>query len=972
MTTSKKGSLLERWKNRKRKEKIKTSLIVFNNGKSAPLSFGQQRIWFLQQLYPQNPFYHYTEKFRFTGSLNRKVLIQSLELLAKRHTIFRTTFEIQNGKAIQKIHDSPKIEIHTHDLKEIKEGQRKSEIEFITKKNAETPFDLEKDALTRVVVIQVKKDETLLLICSHHIITDKNSISIFGRELGLIYQACLSNKLPDLLPQTAQYADFSHWQMTQETNESALNFWKQKLGGDLPILNLPTDFPRPSIPTFRGGHLSIPLPISLSDDLKQIAREAQSTAFVLLLATYKILLHKYTHQEDLLVGTPIINRDRKEFENVMGFFNNTVVLRSNLSQNDSFLDVVQQVRAATLEAFSHKNAPFESIVKALKSKRYASTNSVFQTMFLFNEMGTHPSFGKELEVEQGILNLGYSKFDLTLFIFDQGDHFSVQIEYAKDLFEPATIEQMLVHYKVLLENIAQNPRQAISNLSLLSDSERQLVLSEWNDTYTVISDLPNIHSQIEKQALETPDVIAVKFENRELTYRELNKNAEIVAAHLQKSGIQKNSIIGLCMEGSLELIIGMLGILKAGGTYLPLDPEYPPERIDFMTKDTNVPVILAQEHLVDNFFSSEARLLGIESILRTPIEDRKKIDVHKKDTAYVIYTSGSTGQPKGVEVTHQNLIHSTMSRFEYYPKSPGTFLLLSSFSFDSSVVGVFWTLCSGGTLVIPKHRIEQDLEELGDLIKNHQVTHTLLLPSLYNVLLQNIALEKLSSLNTVIVAGEACSSKVGKQHYTQFPEGVTLYNEYGPTEASVWCTVHRVTPSDSKKRIPIGKPIPNAQNYILDKNLQPVPIGIIGELYIGGDGIAKGYINRPELTKERFIPNPFGGSEKLYKTGDLARYRPDGIIEYLGREDNQVKIRGYRIELEEIKTVLQRFEGVQKVLVIMEKESNPSKIEVEETAYLTRQLLNLEPSQAEQLLASIESLSNDKIESILQATAIEQ
>ena len=969
MLIAKEKSLLEKWRNRKKKSNPEDVPIVPLKGTTAPLSLGQKRLWFLQQLYPKNPFYHYADAFRFKGYLNIELLIQSFEIIAQRHDVLRTTFEISDGQPIQKIQENSQIEFEVKDFSEYEGDKTEQAINELSVKSAQAPLDLETGPLTRILILKITDTDTLLVLNMHHIVTDKWSMKILRDELATIYKSLIAKKQPDFPPLPVQYADFSHWQTTQKINESDLQYWEKKLSGELPVLNLPTDRTRPSIPSYKGAYHRNTLSVSLSEDLKNLAKRLQVTPFILLITVYKILLYKYTNQEDILIGTPIMNRHKTNLENVIGFYNDTIVLRSAINHNVTFTDFLNQVKTTTLEAFSHKNTPFEALVKRLKPPRQLSIHPIFQSMFLFHSIPPTPSFGDELEVKYWPLDFGVCKFDLTLYTEDTGAQFSTIFEYSRDLFDRATVLRMLSHYQTLLEHIVKNPDTLISELPILPETEQNLVLQDWNQTKTDLPNLPNIHFQIEKQVSQNPDAAALVFENQQLTYHQLNEKAEKIAAYLHKSGVSKNAVVGLCTERSAELIIGMFGILKAGGAYLPLDPEYPSERIDFMVKDASVDIILTQEHLIDNFFDSNATVLGINEILRSAKENRAEVAVEKSDLAYLIYTSGSTGQPKAVGVTHQNLIHSTMSRFEFYPQSPNAFLLMSSFAFDSSIVGIFWTLCSGGTLVIPKHRIEQNLEALGDLIQKQGITHTLLLPSLYSVFLQNIPTEKLKSLNTVIVAGEACTASVCEAHFEKFLQNVSLYNEYGPTEASVWCTAHRIEPEDVKGQIPIGKPISNTQNYILDSNLKPVPIGIAGELYIGGDGVTKGYWNRPELTAERFVPNPFGGSEKLYRTGDLARWRADGIIEFLGRADNQVKIRGYRIELEEIRKVILQQEDVEEALVIFQKETLVSTADLDEIERLTELLLNLDTTEAEQLLDSVESLSDESLEILLESNS---
>ncbi|MGI9542892.1 MAG: non-ribosomal peptide synthetase, partial [Cyclobacteriaceae bacterium] len=613
-----------------------------------------------------------------------------------------------------------------------------------------------------------------------------------------------------------------------------------------------------------------------------------------------------------------------------------------------------------LEAFSHKNLPFESLVQELKPERYLSTNPLFQAMFLYHNVPSTPNFGPDLNLQYKPFDFGVSKFDLTLYISEEGDQLSATIEYASDLFDQATIERMQGHLRTLMEGIANNPQQCIDALPMLTESERQQILVEWNETADPPSEAGCIHQLIEGQALTNPDHPAVICRGESLTYETLNLRANEVATRLIGAGAGRGSRIGLCTDRSHELIIGMLGILKAGAAYVPLDPEYPAKRVHYMIQDAAMSLILTQAHLVDLFVETKVKILNLDASVKLPPEINTKSfpEISGSDTSYVIYTSGSTGQPKGVPVSHRNLLHSTTARFSYYPSQPGVFLLLSSFGFDSSVAGIFWSLCYGGTLVLAERRIEQDIDALATLIMEQSITHTLLLPSLYELLLRHAPPAKLTSLNTVIVAGEACTAAVCQRHFEILPS-IGLYNEYGPTEATVWSTVHQIQLEDTTGLVPIGRPIGKTQHYILDTNLQPVPVGIAGELYIGGAGVTQGYLNLPELTAMQFVPDPFSDnpSALLYKTGDLARYRSDGVIVFLGRSDQQVKIRGHRIEPEEIQEVLMHYQGVREaVLAVRQKagKNSPEMVVSEDIDHLTETMQSLPAEVAEHLLRSVE------------------
>ncbi len=962
----KKSSLLSRWKNRKNKTKDTNETVEASERLAGGLSSGQQRLWFLQQLQPENPFYNYADAYRFNGRLDTAVLIKCFQKITERHSVLRTTFSIENGKAIQKIEEKVLIPIQMEDLRHLPHLEKETAANRLAIAMANQPFDLEKGPLFNISLIQLEEEHHLLVLNMHHIITDKWSMQILREELSILYNHFCYKTENTLAPLTLQYIDFSNWRTKQDYTKS-LAYWEKKLAGDLPVLNLPTDHFRPVRPSYKGAYHRKDLPIELFQQLNATAKQANVTLFVLLLTAFKVLLYRYTQQTDLLVGTPITNRDQVEFERLIGFFNDTLVLRSDLSDEPMFLDLLAEVRTTTLDAFSNKNTPFETLVKKLKPQRQLSTSPIFQVMFLFHEVPPTPSFGKELSIKHTPFDFGVAKFDFTLYVSVDKGTLSTTFEYAADLFEASTIQRVQGHFQALLESIVSNPTQRISRLNILPKAEKQLVLSTWNESNLDTMNISNIHQLIEKQANEKPNQIALVFENESLTYQMLNEKANKVARYLIDLEGNANTFVGLYAARSLEMIIGLVGILKAGKAYVPLDPEYPQERLAFIAKDAKLSTILMQNTSVENFTEASVKCIAIATALDYTIAKTSFQKVKESNIAYMIYTSGSTGKPKGVVVTHKNLIHSTCIRAHFYPESPTSFLLLSSFAFDSSIVGIFWTLCTGGKLVLPIYRIEQDLVALGALVAKQSVTHTLLVPSLYTLLLQHIPKQQLQTLTTVVVAGEVCSATLCRQHFAKFgEEKVKMYNEYGPTEASVWCIAHEIKQEDSTKLIPIGRPIPNTQVYLLDDYLQPVPIGISGEIYVGGTGITNGYWNRPVLTEERFIPNPFSSdtSDLLYKTGDLGKYRADGTIDFLGRKDFQVKIRGYRIELEEIREIIKQHPEVQESVVMIHQESIAKQENGDELMTL---LAKVDATTAKQLLQTVESLPAEKIALMLTA-----
>lgn len=939
MTGSTKNKTLDRWLSRKKKNSITTAIVPMSADQSAPLSRGQERLWLLQQLYPDNPFYQYAHAYRFKGSLNIEVLLSSFQLVAQRHSILRTTFVEKENQVVQEIKSEAKIPTEVIDLQNLTVEKQAESIQKITQEKANQIFDLKKDSLLRVTVLVLNEREHYVLLSMHHIIGDRWSLQVLNKELAATYQELLTNSNATVEPLEIQYADYAYWQRSQKEKPEDLEHWLQHLSGELPVLALPTDSQRPSQPSFQGISTTKIISSQLSNELKALCKKQNTTPYVVLLAAYQILLHRYTGQKEILVGTPFSNRDKKVLEKLVGFFNETLVLKTDLSDDPTFVELVDQVKTTTAKALQHKSTPFDTLVRTLKPERNGTANPLFQVMFLFNEIQETPAFAEGLVMEESVVDLGVSKFDLTLFVTDKGENLTVTFEYATDLFEADTIERLHQNFEVLLKSIVADPSKSIAELPLLSETEQTKILKTWNQTEAALSNKENVLSLFEKNVKETPEATCVVFENDQLTYQEVNTRAEAIAKGLQAKGIGANMPVGLHLNRSVDLAVGIIAILKAGGAYLPLDPEYPTERIEYMVQDAAVKVILTQKEISNQLPKSQATHLTFEEAEDTTthefIRGEKTTATHEfirgqsagDDLAYIIYTSGSTGKPKGVPITHENLMVSTSARFHFYEKNPSAFLLLSSYSFDSSVAGIFWALTTGGALVVSPKRIEQDIDGLADLISKNQISHTLMLPSLYDLLLEHASAQKLGSLHTIMVAGEACASTVVKRHFETLPNA-KLYNEYGPTEGTVWCTAHQILEADANGTVPIGRPIPNVKNFILNHKQQPVPIGVAGELYIGGDNLSKGYLHRPELTDEKFITTNFGESQeiRLYKTGDLARFRANGVIEFLGRADQQVKIRGHRIELNEIREVLRKQKGVREAAVLVQTEGNQKRL----------------------------------------------
>ncbi|BAU65716.1 amino acid adenylation domain-containing protein [Stanieria sp. NIES-3757] len=935
-----------------------------------PLSFAQQRLWFLDRLEPGNPFYNQPSAFRLTGELQVAILERSLREIIKRHEILRTTFTTVAEHPVQVISPTVDFRLPLIDLTTLSPGEKEREIKKLAQQEAQSPFNLERDLLLRVTLIKCSCQEHIILFTTHHIVSDDWSTGILIQEIATLYQAFLEGK-PSPLPELSiQYADFAVWQrqwLQGKAQQTQLNYWKQQLGNNLPVLNLPTDYPRPTKLTYQGATQSFTLSPSLTQALKALCQQQGVTLFMLLLAAFKVLLYRYSHQEDLIVGTPIANRNRAEIEGLIGFFVNTLVLRTNLEGNLSFTELLQRVKQITLEAYSHQDLPFEKLVEELKPERHLNHNPLFDVMLVLQN-------APETELQLPNLNISSCtedshrvKFDLTLSLAETEQQIAGFIDYSTDLFEFSTIARMVGHFQVLLESIVENPQQKLSQLSLLTAAEKQQLLVEWNNTEVKYPQDQCIHQLFEAQVEKNPDAVAVIFENQQLTYQELNTRANQLAHDLQKLGVKPEVIVGICLERSLELIIGLLAILKAGGAYLPLDPSYPRERLALMLENSQTPILITQRQIEKNLPLHQAQVVFLEEKQLTNTAEsttNPTCNLHLDNLAYVIYTSGSTGKPKGAMNTHRGILNRLLWMQEAYQlTTEDSVLQKTPFSFDVSVWEFFWCLMVGARLIIAKPEGHRDPNYLINLIQEQKVTTIHFVPSMLQVFLEAEGLENCQSLKRVICSGEALSFSLQEKFFVRL--NCELYNLYGPTEAAIDVTHWRCQKNSSRSIVPIGRPIANIQIYILDRDLQPVPIGVAGELHIGGVGLARGYLNQPQLTKEKFIPNPLLGVEispeieglslelnsrtgcinawgnprrrplvhtprslhnsTLYKTGDLARYLPDGTIEYLGRIDHQVKIRGFRIELGEIEVVIASYPLVKDCVVVAHEDTTRDK-----------------------------------------------
>jgi len=902
-----------------------------------PLSFAQQRLWFLDQLAPGNLFYNIPMAVRLKGRLDVAALERSLNEIVRRHEPLRTTFETVRGKPVQVIAPELILPLPVVDLTDLPEAEREVEAQRRAQEEVRQPFDLAEGPLLRAQLLKLDEEDHVALLTMHHIVSDGWSMGVLVREIAALYGAFSAGKpspLPDL---PIQYADFAHWQrewLQGEVLETQLDHWKQQLSDSPPVLELPTDRPRPAVQTSQGATQSFTLPKGLSESLKTLGREERATLFMTLLAAFQSLLYRYTGQEDISIGTPIANRTRGEIEGLIGFFVNTLVMRTDFSGDPSFEELLARVREVALDAYAHQDLPFETLVEELQPQRDLSHTPLFQVMFVLDTapMGTLELPGLTLSPVE--VSSGTATFDLTLSMTSGPAGLGGYVEYNTDLFDRATIERMVGHFQTLLEGIVTNPEQPISRLPILTEAEQQQLLVGWNETAIDFPRETCIHHLFEAQVEARPDAVATTYEGQQLTYAELNRRANQLAHYLQKLGVGPEVLVGISTERSPEMVVGILGTLKAGGAYLPLDPTYPQGRLALMLEDSQVPVLLTQERLVERLRISESANQQISKSANQQInaspqvicldtdwteiaqesEENPVSGATAESLAYVIYTSGSTGKPKGTMLRHRGLCNLTDAQRRAFGIREGSRVLqFSPLSFDASVWETFMALRNGATLCLARQEVLASGLDLVRLMREDGVTNVTLPPSVLAVLPE----EELPELETVISAGEACSAEL----VARWAPDRDFFNAYGPTETTV-CASMYLCDEDDPHNPPIGRPIANTQLYILDRNLQPVPVGVPGELHVGGVSLARGYLNRPELTAEKFIRNPFSDEpgERLYKTGDLVRYRADGNIEFLGRIDHQVKVRGFRIELGEIEAVLGQHPGVQDGVVVVRED----------------------------------------------------
>ncbi len=890
-----------------------------------PLSFAQLRLWFLEQVHPGSSINHISMGVCIQGRLNPEVLERSVQEIIRRHEILRTRFGSERGEGFAEVAGESIFTMRQHDLRALNQAERKIEVRKFLRTEAGQPFELGREPLFRVALVALDQDQHVLVLTFHRLIADGWSLRVFCKELALLYEAGGEVRRAQLSKLGFQYADYANWQRTrlnEGLREVHRKYWIGQLSGARPPVELRADGPRPRIRTFEGDVRSRSLSPGLAAALNLFCQHQGVTTFMVLYAVFVTWLHRYTQESDIVVGSVVAGRNRVELEDVIGYFVNTVALRSKLSDGLTGQDLLRQVRRVVIDAYDHQELSFEEVIEALSLRREGTLSPLFNVMIVLEDDPLSAFKIRDLEATHLPWELTASEFDLVLMVVNKVQGLELALLYNATIFNDSTIYRMLGQIETLLGEFIKKPEARLSELSLLTAEERRHILLEWNQTEVPVPLSAGIHALIEAQVERTPAAIAVICGDESLSYQELNRRANRVARALQKLGVCADLPVGLCVERSVDGIVGLLGILKAGGGYVPLDPSFPDHRLQVMLDDAQVSIVVTQGHLRSHLHSYGGQVCDVETLCEPTVSgggENLATPVLPDQLAYIMYTSGSTGRPKGVAVTHRNLVISLSARLRYYPGQVSRFLLTFSLAFDGSVTGIFWTLLQGGQLVIPSEAAHRDPTALAALVEQHRISHVVWVPSLYNAVLGDALNGQLESLRIVITAGESLPLELVRWHYQLLPHA-TLYNEYGPTEATVWCSVYQTTRQEAGARVPIGKPISNMQLYVLDAELEPVPVGVPGELYVAGDGLARGYLNQPQLTQERFLAHPHVAGARLYRTGDRARYREDGNVEFLGRVDQQVKLRGYRIELGEVEHVLSGAPGVYQAAVLLRQD----------------------------------------------------
>lgn len=916
-------SFLRQIKNDSEAVKSSISRIARSDGQELPLSFSQQSMWFYDSLTQGNPVFNISNAVRMNGVLNKDIFKNALKTLVMRYESMRTTFKNNNGKPVQIIHENIDIDLPEIDISFYPKDEMEEQLKGLLKKEARQIFNLETGPLFRFSLFILGKEEYVFSMTIHHIISDAWSNAIFVGEFFRLYEAGLKGKnltLPDLAIQYADYADWERKRLEGETLEDLLGYWKKQL--EKPVtLPMPIDYPRPKSQNYEGNFESLNIPQDISEKLKLICTKEGVSMFMVILAAFQTLLYRYTGQNDIFTGTVVANRNRKEVENVVGFFMNTLVLRTSFDGDPAFINVLNRVKQMTLDAYTHQELPFDKLLEELRPERDISRTPLFQVMFILHNTQKVTLELPGLKMQQIDVQSDMAPFDLRLQLTETDNGIKGGFDYSATIFKRSTVIRMGAHLINILKCITEDTNIKVSDIDMLSESEQNQILYKFNDTDTEYPDNKVIYEFFEEQASAYPNRIAAQFSDSVITYGDLNKKTNCLARVLRGKGVGRDSIVGVMLERSLDMIISIIAVQKAGGAYLPIDPKYPADRISYILQDSGTRLLLTKKEYIT---------FGLDDIAVLDVEDKtlyfgdtsniEKIN-SSIDLAYVIYTSGSTGKPKGTLLQHNSLVNRLSWMQKKYPIGYNDVILHKTpFTFDVSVWELFWWSIQGARICFLEPGFEKDPSKIVTSIEKNNVTIIHFVPSMLNSFLEYLkesgGVERVKSLRQVFASGEALTT----QQVSLFKEllsenGTLLANLYGPTEATIDVSYFDCITPEELDNIPIGKPIDNTKLLILDKKMNLQPIGVPGELCISGVGLARGYLNRPELTSEKFVNNPYDYGKKLYRTGDLARWSEDGNIQYLGRIDLQVKIRGLRIELEEIEKGLLKHPFIKNCIV---------------------------------------------------------
>ncbi|WP_172844423.1 non-ribosomal peptide synthetase [Tumebacillus algifaecis] len=891
------------------------------------LSFAQQRLWFMYQLDPNDPSYNISAAVQFRGVLNIPVLEKCFVEIIERHEALRTRFLTVDGKPLQVIDPTVDFALQLVDLTELSAEEQAAEVDRLLTVESVKPFKLDQEALIRALLMRTSPTEHTLCLTIHHIVSDGWSMGVFTGEVAALYASFLDEKESPLLPLQVQYADFAAWQrdvMQGETYEKLRSYWVNQLSGEIPVLQLPADRPHPAEKTMRGQMHMFRIDKELVKRITGLGQQEEASLYMTLLAAYKALLHRYSGQEDLILGTPIANRSRPELEGLIGFLANTLVLRTDLSGRPTFRELLRRVRQMALDGYEHQDMPFVKLVEEVQPNRDVNVSPLIQAMFVLQNAPKPSVTFNELTVSMMGIESKTAKFDLSLFLTEDEQGLEGVFEFNTDLFDAATIERMGLHYANLLAAVAAEPDCRIDELVFLSADERQQVLTESFHAREYDRNA-TLHSLFEQQVAQNPDATAVVYLDRSLTYRELNEQANRLAHHLLTLGAGPDVPIGILFDRSLEIVIAILAVLKTGGAYLPLDPTYPQDRLLFMLEDAQAPVLLTQVGLKEALPSGNIQVLALDEETLAWSDapaDNLNTATGAAGLAYIIYTSGTTGKPKGVLVPHRgvvNLMTDVQSRKPLGPTDRSS--VWTSFGFDVSVYELFSAILFGAAVYPVPEAVRYDSHKLFGWMRDQGITSSYVPPFMFKDLATWLTEEAGSlHMHRMLAGVEPISEKLLATIMQNVP-GLQIFNGYGPTETTISPTLYQVDANATERQTPIGKAVANTVLYLLDQRLQPVPNGIAGELYIGGDMVVRGYLNRPEETAARFIADPFcaTGEGRLYKTGDVVRRLPDGNLLFLGRIDQQVKIRGFRIELGEIEAQLIAHAQVREAVVTVQE-----------------------------------------------------